>query len=259
MNGLKLFSAELRRSWTQFIRYPAEAIGGIFIITAAFYGLFLSAKYVAGPGLQLGDRLDSIIVGYVLWSLVTFILFSVAGALQNEAQTGTLEQLFITPYGAPRVFLTRAIADLFIQFVLIASILTLIMVLTGRYLAFPPMLIFPLSSVIMGAYGMSFAIGSLALLLKRIQQLLGIFQFALLFLLTVPSETWTGSMKILGLLLPMTAGAGLLRDLMARQQPLDLIQLSFALLNGAVYFGLGLLLFRWAERETKRRGRLGGY
>ncbi|MGV0029130.1 ABC transporter permease [Phormidesmis priestleyi] len=259
MNGLKLFSAELRRAWIQFIRYPAEAIGGIFIITSLFYGLFLGAKYVAGPGLQLGDRLDSIIVGYVLWSLVTFILFSVAGTLQNEAQTGTLEQLFITPYGASRVFLTRAIADLFIQFVLISSILILIMTLTGRYLAFPPVLILPLSSVIMGAYGMSFAIGSLALLLKRIQQLLGIFQFALLFLLSVPSETWTGSMKIVGLFLPMTTGAGLLRDLMARQQPLDLTQLSFALLNGAVYFGLGLLLFRWAERETKRRGRLGGY
>jgi ABC-2 type transport system permease protein len=259
MNVLKLFSAELRRGWIQFIRYPAEAIGGIFIITSLFYGLFLGAKYVAGPGLQLGDRLDSIIVGYVLWSLVTFILFSIAGTLQNEAQTGTLEQLFITPYGAPRVFLTRAIADLFIQLILIASILTLIMMLTGRYLAFPPALILPLSSVVMGAYGMSFAIGSLALLLKRIQQLLGIFQFALLFLLTVPSETWTGSMKVAGLLLPMTTGAGLLRDLMARQQPLNLTQLSFALLNGAVYFGLGLLLFRWAERQTKQRGGLGGY
>lgn len=259
MSVLTLFLAELRRGWIQFIRYPAEALGGIFIITALFYGLFLSTKYVAGPGFQLGDRLDSIIVGYVLWSLVTFILFNVAGTLQNEAQTGTLEQLFITPYGASRVFLTRAIADLLIQLVLIASILTLIMTLTGRYLAFPPVLIFPLVSVVMGAYGMSFAIGSLALVLKRIQQLLGIFQFALLFLLTVPSETWTGSMKILGLLLPMTTGAGLLRDLMARQQPLNLTQLSFALLNGAVYFGLGLLLFRWAERETKRRGRLGGY
>lgn len=255
----KLFLAELRRGWIQFTRYPAEAIGGIFIITALFYGLFLGAKYVAGPGLQLGDRLDSIIVGYILWTLVTFILFNIAGTLQNEAQTGTLEQLFITPYGAPRVFLTRAIADLFIQLILITTILTIILVLTGRHLSFPPTLLLPLLSVVLGAYGLSFAIGSLALLFKRIQQLLGIFQFALLFVLSVPSEAWTGSLRVFGLFLPMTTGAGLLRDLMARQQPLNPILLGFAILNGACYFGLGLLLFRWAERETKQRGRLSGY
>ncbi|NJR51278.1 MAG: ABC transporter permease [Leptolyngbyaceae cyanobacterium CSU_1_3] len=259
MNELKLFSAELRRGWIQFIRYPAEAISGIFIITALFYGLFLGAKYVAGPGLQLGDRLDAIIVSYVLWTLVTFILFNTTGTLQNEAQTGTLEQLFLTPFGAPRVFLTRAIADLFIQFVLISTILILISLLTGRYLSFPPALFLPLIAVIMGAYGISFALGSLALLLKRVQQLLGVVQFALLFLMTISTESLTGSLKILGFLLPMTTGAGLLRDLMARQQPLNFTLLGFALLNGLFYFGLGLLLFRWAERETKRRGRLSGY
>ena len=256
---LKLFLAEVKRSWIQFIRYPAEAIGGVFIIIALFYGLFLGASYIAGPSIKLGDRLDSIIVGYMLWTLVTFVLFDIAGTLQNEAQTGTLEQLFISPFGAPRVFLTRAIANLMIQFVLITTILLIIMSLTGHWLSFPPTLILPLITVILGAYGLSFAIGSLALLLKRIQQLLGIFQFALLFLLSVPTETWTGSSKILGLLLPMTAGAGLLRDMMARQQPLNLPLLGLALLNGSIYFGLGLALFRFAERETKRNGRLGGY
>lgn len=256
---LKLFLAELRRSWIQFRRYPAEAIGGIFIISALFYGLFLGANYIAGPGLQLGDRLDAIIVGYMLWTLVTFILFNIAGTLQNEAQTGTLEQLFISPYGASRVFLMRAIADLLVQFILISSILLIITALTGRRLSFPPALLLPLVTVLLGAYGLSFTIGSLALLLKRIQQLLGIFQFALLFLLSVPTESWTGSLQVLGWLLPMTTGAGLLRDLMARQQSLDLSQFGIALLNGVIYFGLGLAFFRWAERETKRRGGLGGY
>lgn len=256
---LKLFLAELRRSWIQFRRYPAEAIGGIFIISALFYGLFLGANYIAGPGLQLGDRLDAIIVGYMLWTLVTFILFNIAGTLQNEAQTGTLEQLFISPFGAPRVFLMRAIADLLVQFILISSILLIITALTGRRLSFPPTLLLPLMTVLLGAYGLSFAIGSLALLFKRIQQLLGIFQFALLFLLSVPSESWTGSLQLLGWLLPMTTGAGLLRDLMARQQPLDLTQFGVALLNGVIYFALGITLFRWTERETKRRGGLGGY
>lgn len=255
----ELFLAELKRSWIQFTRYSTEAIGGIIIITAVFYGLFLSARYIAGPNLQFGDRLDVIIVGYVLWTLVIFIINDIAATLQIEAQTGTLEQLFLSPFSAPTVFLTRALASLMLQLTIIFSVLLIIIALTRSQLSFPPSLLLPLLTVVLGAYGLAFTIGSLALLLKRVQQLFGIFQFALLSLLTVPTETWTGQMRLVGLLLPMMPGAGLLRDLMARGQILNPISLAIALVNGVAYFALGLCLFSWAERETKRRGRLGGY
>jgi ABC-2 type transport system permease protein len=256
---LELFLAEFRRSWIQFIRYPVEAIGGIVITTSIFYGLFLSARYIAGPSLQFGDRLDAIVVGYTLWSLVLFIMTDIAGGLQYEAQTGTLEQLFLSPFGAPMVFVMRAFASLVLRLAVILSILLIIMALTGSRLEFPPTLLLPLLTVLLGAYGLAFMMGSLALLLKRVQQLLGIFQFALLFLMATPTETWAGSLQVVRWLLPMTAGAGLLRDLMARGEALNLAQFSLALLNGIAYFTVGLLIFRFAEREAKRRGMLGGY
>lgn len=256
---IELFLAELRRSWIQFRRYPVEAIGGIVIITSVFYGLFVSARYIAGPGLRLGDRLDSIIIGYVLWTLVLFIMFDIAAGLQYEAQTGTLEQLFLSRFSATTVFLVRTLASLTLQLVLNLSILLLIMALTGSHLNFPPTLLLPLVTVLMGAYGIAFTMGSLALLLKRVQQLLGIFQFALLFLLATPTETWTGPLQLLGQILPMSPGAGLLRDLMARGESLDWARLALAFLNGAAYFAIGLLIFRLAEREAKRRGMLSGY
>jgi ABC-2 type transport system permease protein len=256
---LELFFAEFRRSWIQFLRYPAEAIGGIVITTSIFYGLFLSARYIAGPTLQFGDRLDAIVVGYVLWNLVLAISLDIAGGLQYEAQTGTLEQLFLSPFGAPRVFLVRAVASLTLRLLTILFILVVIMLLTGSRLAFPPVLLLPLVTVLLGAYGLAFAMGSLALLLKRVQQLLGIFQFALLFLMATPTETWQGSLRLARWLLPMTSGAGLLRDLMARGDALDLGQFGLALLNGIAYLAIGLLLFRFAEGEAKRRGKLSGY
>lgn len=255
----ELFLAELRRSWTIYRSYQFEALGGILICTILFYGLFLSASYIAGPSLQLGDRLDSIVIGYVLWSLVLFIMASIAGGLQSEAQTGTLEQLFLSRFGAIKVFLMRTMADLFLQMVQVISILFLIMALTQSHLNFPPTLILPFATVLMGAYGISFTLGSLALLLKRVQQLQIIFQFIPLFLLATPTENWTGSARILGQFLPMCPGAELLRDLMARGESLNFTKLVIALVNGAVYFTLGLLLFRLAEREAKRRGMLSGY
>lgn len=261
----ELFRAEFKRSWIQFIRYPTEAIAGIVITTVVFYGLFLSVRYIASPDAttfstgNTGERVDIIVIGYVLWTLVLFIIGNISNTLQLEAQTGTLEQLFLTQFGAPTVFLIRAIASLALQFMLIASILIIIMLLTGSQLAFPIGLVLPLLTVILGAYGMAFTLGALALRLKQVQQVSGLLQFPILFLLTVPIESWTGTPRWLGLLLPMMPGAGLLRDLMAREQPLNWATWAIALLNGVVYFALGITLFRWAERETKRKGRLGGY
>lgn len=256
---LKLFLAELRREWILLRRYKTEMVAGIVGITIAFYGIFLTTKYVAGPLPTFGDRLDSIVVGYVLWSLVVFIVSSIAGGLQQEAFTGTLEQIFLTPYGARQVFMMRAIANLAIQLVQNIVILVIIIVLTGTQLSFPPTLVLPLLTVLLGAYGLALAVGSLALLLKRVQQLLGFLPFGLVLMLMVPVESWTGPFQLLGLVLPMTPGAELLRNLMARGEALSWTGLAIALINGATYLALGLFFFRKAEQVAKHRGKLGGY
>jgi ABC-2 type transport system permease protein len=254
-----LFLAEIKRSWLLLSRYIAETLGGVVATTLVFYGLFLSARYIAGPTLQFGDRLDSVIVGYILWTLVLFIMGDVVGGLQDEARTGTLEQMFLTPYGAARVFVMRAIASLTIQITLNLLIVLVIMVLTQSKLAFPPILVPPFVTALLGAYGIAFIMGSLALVFKQVQQLLSILQFGLLLLLAAPTETWTGALRYIGWLMPIAPGAGLLRDVMARGLPLDDMRMAVASLNGAFYFTLGILLFRWAERLTKRQGKLGGY
>ncbi len=255
---LELFFAELRNSWIQLRRYPIESIAQIIITSVIFYGLFLGAGYIAGS-IQLGDRLDSIIVGYLLWVLVNFVMANISGKLQYESQTGTLEQLFLSRYSAVKVFLMRGLADLSLEIIKILIILIIITLFTGSRLSFPPILVLPFICVLLGAYGFAFIIGSIALLLKRVQQLLPLLLFPLLFLLTIPTETWTGTPKFLAFLIPMTPGAGLLRDLMARGEDINLITLVIAFINGIVYFAIGLFLFRVAEKEAKRRGILSGY
>jgi ABC-2 type transport system permease protein len=256
---IPLLTAELKRTWIQFIRYPAEVIAGLVIITSVFYGLFLSARYITGPGFNFGDRLDAVVVGYVLWTLVLYIINDIAIGLQSEAQTGTLEQVFLSPFGAPRVFLARAVASLALRLTLIVLIVGILTTITGSRLSFPPTLIFPLISLVTAGYGLAFMMGACALVFKRVQQVLGVFQFVLLFLLAAPVEEWEGSVAALRYLLPMLPSTGLLRDLMARDMGLDWASFGLALLNGLGYLGLGLLLFRWAETTAKRRGNLGGY
>lgn len=256
---IKLLGAELKRSWIQFIRYPLEAIGTIIATTIVFYGLFLSVQYVAGSTPLLGERFDSIVVGYILWTLEIFIVNDIAIGLQEEAQTGTLEQVFLAPFDASKIFLARAFANLTLRLTLISVILFLILILTSTQLLFPPALVAPLLTLLLAALGLAFSLGALALLFKRIQQLLGLFQFCLLFLMTTPVETMTGPLAWSLNLLPMVTSAGILRDLMVRGGGLNVETYSLALANGAVYFCLGLGVFRWAECQAKHKGMLSGY
>ncbi len=256
---LELFLAELRCSWIQFRRYSFESIAQIIITSVLFYGLFLGASYIAGASFKLGNKLDSIIIGYLLWVLVNFVMVNISGKIQYESQTGTLEQLFLSRYGAIKVFLMRGLADLTLEVSKIAIILFIIILFTGSKLYFPAVLVLPFMAVLLGAYGFAFIVGSLALIVKRLQKVIPLLLFPLLFLLTIPTETWTGTPKLLAQFLPMTPGAGLLRDLMARGENLNSINLLIAFVNGAMYFSIGIFLFRFAEKEAKRRGILSGY
>jgi ABC-2 type transport system permease protein len=150
-------------------------------------------------------------------------------------------------------------ACLGLRLLLILGILFLLMGLSGSRLAFPPLLLLPLGSLLLAGYGLAFLMGAAALVFKRVQQVLGIFQFLLLFLLAAPLEESTGAMQYVRFLLPMIPSTGLLRDLMARGLPLDWLTYGLALLNGLAYFAAGLLVFRWAERTAKQRGSLSGY
>lgn len=256
---LKLFLAEFRRSWLLFVRYPINAIGQTFITLVIFYGLFLGIDYIGGSDFTFGDRFDAIIIGYVLWTLVLSVMNSLAGELQYEAQTGTLEQIFLSPFGASLVFLMRALASVTLNLLMMLAILFIIMVLTEASLSFPILLLLPLLTVLLGAYGLAFISGSLALLFKQVQEVLGLFQFVLLFLLTTPFETWDLPIRSVRWLLPMASGAGLLRDLMARELPFNLGELAIAVVNGAIYLSLGLILFQFCERQVKKQGKLSSY
>lgn len=256
---IDLLLGELKRTWIQAVRYPTESVGGVVILTTVFYGIFLSTQYIAGPMGTFGDRLDAVVVGYVIWTLVLYIVNDIANNLQLEAQTGTLEQVFLSPFGAPRVFLARALASLTLRIILIMVVLSLIIAITGARLTFSTALLLPLLTLLLSAYGLAFFVGSFALVFKKVQQLLGLFQFVLLFLLAAPTEEWSGGARSLANILPILPSTGLLRDLMARSQPLDWGEWAIALANGIVYFTLGMLVFRWAERQAKQQGSLGGY
>ncbi|GAA5334995.1 MULTISPECIES: ABC transporter permease [Thermus] len=249
---LELFLAEFWRSLLYLRRYPLELLGAVVTLSLIFYLLFLGARFLAGPGAEFGGRLEAVLVGYLLWTFALSAYNGLSFGLMEEAQTGTLEQVFLTPYGPIPLFLVRNLAGLLSQGLLVFLIALVLMALTGARLAFAPGVVLPFLAVLLGGYGLGFAMGSLALLYKRVGQLLGLSQFLLLFLLQAPG-------KGLFALLPLAPGAALARGMLAEGAPLDPGALGLAFLNGLAYLGLGVLLFQGAVRRAKRLGLLHGY
>ena len=256
----RLFLAEFKRAWIEFKRYPAESVTGVVTFTAVFLGLFLGAKYMAGGATaHFGMRLDAIIVGYLLWSFTIIAFGAISYTVLTESQTGTLEQVYLSPFGPIKVFLVRAIAGLAFQMALIFGVLVVILLITQRRLHMTVAVIPPVLTVIIASYGLGFLLGGLALLFKRIGNVLNVSQFALIFLVMTPVESWTGNAKIGGYMLPLVPSAGMIRDIMARGKPFDMGDFVIALGNALVYFALGMLLFSLADRYARSKGVIGGY
>lgn len=252
---LDLYRAELKRSWIILKRYPLEGISTL-ILTLFSCVLFLTA----GPWADYVDYdFENGVIGYTVWTLITIIFDDIALTLTEEAMTGTLEQVFLTPHGITRLFGFRTLASLGINLIILAIILFILMLLTGSWLAFPPVLVLPLSAIITGAFGLAYALGSLALLFKRVRQVIILSEILLLLIVMTPVENLGGASRTIGFLLPFTPGLALLRSLMANEQPFDAGLFAIALANGLVYLAVGVLLLRRAVAVARHRGLVGGY
>lgn len=127
----RLLAAEFGRTFRCFRRYPSEALVGVLTLGVMFGLFLLGVQYVSGPVASFGSRLDSIIVGYVLWSLTLMTLSDAGYGIQMEAQMGTLEQVYQSPFGPIRILLARAVASIGLYLILNVLVLAVLLLLTG--------------------------------------------------------------------------------------------------------------------------------
>jgi ABC-2 type transport system permease protein len=255
----ELFAAEFVRHWHLYRRYPGDVFGGLAMMTMAFLGILAGGIYIAGPALGSdgATRIDGLIVGYVLWAMVMFILGDGAGNIQREAVAGTLEQVYLSPFGAVRIIVTRSLAGLTLHVALMFVLLGVILLLTGRRLDLSVWLLPPFVTVVFSALGLSLALGAAALVFKRVDQLLNLSRFFVLIPLVLPFDMPSTAARVFASLLPMAPGSMLLRSIAVGGAAVDPLLMGLAVLNGAAYFVAGLLVFNAADRYARSRALIG--
>jgi ABC-2 type transport system permease protein len=251
-----LARAVLYREFLLFVRYPANAIGGI-VISLFFFGvLFYGGRMLAGQALT--DSIEGIIVGYFLWTLSVGAYSSISNDIGSEVQWGTLERHVMTPFGFAPVALLKGAAKVVRTFLISSIILGAMLLITGTRLELHVGTIVVVASLsILSVLGLGFAAGGITVLYKRIGNWLNLLQFGFVVLISAPAlgVPW---LKVL----PLAHGSDLLQRAMVdgvrlwEFPPAD-VALLVAVAVG--YLGLGYAVFQASTRRARRLGVLGDY
>jgi ABC-2 type transport system permease protein len=257
MSWLNVLVANVRKVGILLVRYLPNTISEIITFYAIFLMFFFGVQFVGSPE-RMGENNAFIIVSMFLWFLSLMAMQGIGWELTNEATTGTLEQLYMSPVPAWIILLSRMIGTVLVNIVIMGTVLVLSMLTAGQWLSFDVLTLAPLFIfLLIGMLGVGFMVAGLALIYKQINALLQIAQFAFFALVSVP-VTLAPWLEFL----PVVRGSSMIREAMTEgKQLLDFASIDwlFLLINAVAYFVVGVFVYKLAERRAMARGLLGKY
>ncbi|WP_233265221.1 ABC transporter permease [Halomarina oriensis] len=237
-------------------RYPLNTVSQLVGVYLFFAVLFFGGQALAPTALS--DSLSGIIVGYMLWSMAIGAYAGLSWALMREAQWGTLEQLYMSPYGFGTVIVVKTVVSVLEAFLFGVVILASMLLTTGTTLSLDPVTVVPLVVLTLApAVGIGFVFGGLALVYKRIESIFQLVQFVLIGLIAAPVSA-APALRYL----PMTQGSALLQRAMGegvRLWEFPAADLAVLVGTGVGYLLVGYLVFSKMSRVARARGVLGHY
>ncbi|WP_244605239.1 ABC transporter permease [Halorussus halobius] len=253
---LKFFLASLRKRVLLMVRYPVNFLTDIAQFLLLFLAVFYGGRAIAPAAIS--DTIEGIIVGFLLWTLALSGFSGLSWNVTRESQWGTLEQLFMSPYGFGRVMFAKTVVNVLVSFLWGAITLAFMMAVSGRWLALDPLTVLPLSVLALApALGVGFALGGLAIRFKRIENVFQVMQFAFVGLIAAP----VGQYPLLKWL-PLAQGSQLLQTAMrdgVRLWALPTDELGVLVVTGVGYLALGYVVFGYCQRWARREGVMGHY
>ncbi|WP_121743233.1 ABC transporter permease [Natronorubrum halophilum] len=251
-----LVRAIARKEIILMIRYPVNTFSNLLLTYLFFLLIFFGGQAVAGPALT--ESLDGIIVGFFLWTMSSLSFGYLAYSVSAEAQWGTLEQLYMTPFGIRTIMVVKAVVGTIINFGWGVVMLLLMLVTSGQTLQIDIVTVLSLGMLTLAsALGIGFLFAGLALLYKRIEDLLSLVNFLIVGFIAVP----VGSYSLLKAL-PLAQGSYLLRQTMEDGilvWELPAVELLILVATAVAYVGVGYYVFWWSQRRARRKGILGHY
>jgi len=227
--------------------------------------IFIGVSYFIENGQLDPAPLASVLLGYLVWFYARIVIMSSSEELMGEAQSGTLEQMYMSPVSAGLLLFGRMVALLLSTTAIVVIPMSLLAVLLKIQIPLRWEEGVALAITLLGLFGFTLALSGIALVFKQIDALADLVQNALLFLTgaLLPVARFPEWLMLIAQTLPITQGIIVLRQVALEQQSLNDTWASGSLvwlcINSVGYLLLGMLVFKWGERVAKVQGSLGHY
>jgi ABC-2 type transport system permease protein len=247
----------LLTTWT----YRANAVVTIFTLGCTFIGI----GFLMGGGDIDPEELASTFLGYLVWFYALMAIGDVAWGLRGEIQTGTLEQMSMSPAPVGLLLLGRSLANFIVSTAQVLLIGEGMFLLLGiripmRWEGLPV-----LALTLAGIYGAGFIVAGATLVYKQFESFANLMQNGLLFLsgALLPVEAMPEWLAAIARTLPSTQGIVVLRRVVLDGQSLASVwqdgSLIWLIVHSAIYLTVGCLFFSVCEQIAKKQGSLGQY
>lgn len=265
--SISLYS-EMRREWLLWQVYRVNAISSLVMWGVIFPILMLTMQSAANySGVIYGpEQLAESLIGFIVWKLCMGVLVAIPAMIEEEARTGTLENVMLSSQLSFRsLFFCRILARSLRSLLETLLLAVALMLLFRLPLPFPPAAWIVLLLTLAGVWGVGYAVAGLALTQKAVSSVTNLLA-NLAFLISgalVPLPALGLLSTILKLVFPMTWGIDILRDVVLNGTTLiELMQNGMLLGLGvqtAVFLLVGLFTFNHSLQQVRRRGELGSY
>lgn len=264
---LNLVRTELRRLLLLGKSYTVSHIADHFFFVIGF--LIMAGLFnIATDGAYTGKAQLSSLIGYLIWRVAAGIIRGIVESVANDAQWGTLEQIWLSGSRPISVILARDVALVIFFTVRVLIIALFIVPILQIPIRFPlhtlpgATLLYLLTLI--SPFGVALILTGLQLVYKNVEALAFPLATILLFLTGALSPLdGIPTLYTLSRFLPIAIGVDLLRDLLVDGTSFSTVVLQPAflglLLNSAIYLGAGWLVISWARGKVLAQGSLAHY
>ncbi|MEZ3144260.1 ABC transporter permease [Halobaculum sp. MBLA0143] len=235
-------------------RYFLNSVMQVVTFLLMFALLFFGGQQFAPTVVE--DSLGGLIVGFFVWTMAAQAYNRVSKQVETEAKWGTLEQLYMSPFGIERVVFANSLFFITGSLGFGMIVLGLMVAISDTALSIP-LGVVPLGlATIFPVIGLGLALGGLSLIYKKIGAITGLMQLFLVGFISLPLDA-----NPVVAALPLTVGTRMLETTM-RAGTVTAVSPTMAGLLAAklvVYVALGFGGLHYLQKVARQRGVLGQY
>ena len=227
--------------------------------------IFIGASFLLGNGQFHPGQLTTLFIGYIVWLYARVLIPTISSDLTDEAQAGTLEQMYMSPAPAEVLLLGRIFAMLITSTILVlltalGLVLLLHINLPLRWESIPVFIL-----TLIGLCGFTLILGGATLVFKQTESMADLIQNMLMFLTgsLLPIDRFPVWLALIAKTLPITLGIDVLRRILQNGQSLGSVwndwSLIWLIIHSSIYLSVGWVIFKWCEKIAKKQGTLSQY